>query len=41
MVTKEQHFLHIPISTVAQCYDAVSASQKGIADFVGLKVAAL
>jgi hypothetical protein len=41
MVTKEQHLLHIPISTVAQCYEAVSASQKSIADFIGLKVAAL
>lgn len=37
MVTKEQHILHIPISTVAQCYEAVSALKKGIADFIGLK----
>lgn len=41
MVTKEQHLLHIPISTVAQCSEAISASQKGIADFIGLKVVAL
>ncbi|GFG40511.1 hypothetical protein Cfor_07575 [Coptotermes formosanus] len=37
MVSKEQHLLHIPISTVAQCYEAVSAFKKGIADFIGLK----
>jgi hypothetical protein len=38
MVTKEQHALHIPISTVAHCHEAVVAFKKGIADFVGLKV---
>jgi hypothetical protein len=41
MVSKEQHLLHIPISTVAQCYEAVSAFKKGIADFIGLKVVTL
>jgi len=41
MVTKEHQLLHIPVSTVAQCCEAIRASQKGIADFIGLKVAAL
>jgi queuine tRNA-ribosyltransferase subunit QTRTD1 len=38
MVTKEQHALHIPISTIAHCHEAVVAFKKGIADFIGLKV---
>jgi hypothetical protein len=38
MVSKEQHALHIPISTVAHCHEAVVAFRKGIADFIGLKV---
>jgi hypothetical protein len=38
MVTKEQQPLHIPISTVAHCHEAVTAFRKGIADFIGLKV---
>ncbi|PNF39844.1 Queuine tRNA-ribosyltransferase accessory subunit 2 [Cryptotermes secundus] len=37
MVSKEQHALHIPISTVAHCHEAVVAFGKGIADFIGLK----
>jgi hypothetical protein len=38
MVTKEQHPLHVPISTVVHCREAVAAFRKGIADFIGLKV---
>jgi len=41
MVTKEHQLLHIPVSSVTQCHEAIRASQKGIADFIGLKVAAL
>lgn len=37
MVTKEHQLLHIPVSTVAHCYEAIRSSQKGIADFIGLK----
>jgi hypothetical protein len=38
MVTKVQQPLHIPISTIAHCHEAVLAFRKGIADFIGLKV---
>ncbi|XP_021922137.1 queuine tRNA-ribosyltransferase accessory subunit 2 isoform X3 [Zootermopsis nevadensis] len=37
MVTKDKQPLHIPISTVAHCHEAVTAFRKGIADFTGLK----
>ncbi|XP_069700890.1 queuine tRNA-ribosyltransferase accessory subunit 2 [Periplaneta americana] len=37
MVTKDQQPLHIPISTVAHCHEAVAAYNRGIADFIGLK----